>query len=74
MLVCHCRCVSDREIRACVRQGAASLRDVCKSSGAGTGCGGCLPLVKELVRSESESPNGPPSAVGSRIAATGLYR
>jgi bacterioferritin-associated ferredoxin len=74
MLVCHCRCVSDREIRACVRNGSLSLREVCKASGAGQGCGGCVPLVKELVRDEATSAASAPSALGSRIAATGIYR
>ena len=75
MLVCHCRRVSDREIRAFVRKGTRSVRDVCRSSGAGSRCGGCMPLVRELVRTEGEQVDeSGPSAIGSRIAATGVYR
>ncbi len=33
-----------------------------------------MPLVKDLVRSESEEGQARPSALGSRIAATGIYR
>jgi bacterioferritin-associated ferredoxin len=72
MLVCHCRRVSDREIRAHLKSGNSTVRGVCQASGAGTGCGGCLPLVKELVREQTDAPR--PCALGSRTAATGVYR
>jgi bacterioferritin-associated ferredoxin len=73
MLVCHCRRVSDREIKAHLKSGAGTVRGVCKMSGAGTGCGGCMPVVKELVREHSDDAPRP-SALGSRTAATGVYR
>ena len=50
MIVCHCHRVTDREIRACVRGGARSCEDVGDACGAGTGCGGCVPLVHDLVQ------------------------
>ena len=52
MLVCHCNRVCDREIRRCVRSGAGSVTAVQAQCGAGTTCGGCLPLVARLVRTE----------------------
>jgi len=52
MLVCHCRRVNDREIRQCVRDGCTSARTVSRICGAGSGCGGCMPLVKALVKDE----------------------
>jgi bacterioferritin-associated ferredoxin len=68
MIVCHCHGVTDREIRACAQQGARTCGDVGDHCGAGTGCGGCTPLVAEvlhaerrrltMVRAEAASPLG----------------
>ncbi|HEY8924559.1 MAG TPA: (2Fe-2S)-binding protein [Polyangia bacterium] len=49
MLVCHCHQVSDRTIRACIRDGAETVAQVGERCRAGTGCGGCRPTVKELI-------------------------
>lgn len=55
MIVCHCYGISDREIRRCVHEGAASVGEVGRACGAGTGCGGCRPEVAELVSAEQRS-------------------
>lgn len=55
MIVCHCHGVTDREIRACVESGARTCGDVSAECGAGTGCGGCVELVAELVHVERRS-------------------
>lgn len=52
MIVCHCHAVNDREIRQCVRDGCTSARTVSRICGAGSGCGGCMPLVKAVVQDE----------------------
>ena len=49
MLVCHCHQVSDRTIRACIREGAETVAQVGDRCGAGTSCGGCRPVVRELI-------------------------
>ena len=49
MLVCHCHQVSDRTIRACIRDGAETVAQVGDRCGAGTSCGGCRPVVKEML-------------------------
>ncbi len=49
MLVCHCRGISDRQIRHAVRNGASSARDVARATGAGMRCGGCRSNVKAVV-------------------------
>ncbi len=49
MIVCHCRTVSDRTIRAAVRAGAMNEERVAEMCGAGTCCGGCRPVVAELI-------------------------
>ena len=52
MIVCHCFCVSDREIRKCAREGAQDLAAIGRHCGAGTGCGGCRPEVADILESE----------------------
>ena len=49
MLVCHCHQVSDRTIRACIRDGAETVSEVGERCRAGTSCGGCRPTVKALL-------------------------
>ena len=49
MLVCHCRGISDRQIRRAVKDGCTSARDVARSTGAGMRCGGCRSNVKAIV-------------------------
>ena len=49
MLVCHCRGITDRQIRRLVRDGATSTREVARSSGVGMDCGGCRSNVKQIV-------------------------
>jgi bacterioferritin-associated ferredoxin len=52
MIVCHCRRVSDRTIRAAVREGACTEERVAEMCGAGTCCGGCVPAVNEIIDDE----------------------
>lgn len=59
MLVCHCKRVSDRAIRAAVREGASCQQSVGEACGAGTGCGGCVPLVQRLIREEATERSAP---------------
>ena len=56
MIVCHCRRVSDRTIRAAVQAGADTEDAVSEVCGAGSRCGRCLPAVSELI--DSERPTG----------------
>lgn len=69
MIVCHCHCVSDREIRALVRCGVDSADSVGERCGAGTACGGCRSLVHDIVRTERKSAEaGPPEPLDSVAA------
>ena len=43
MIVCVCKAVSDRHIRAAVKDGASSMRDITRELRVGTCCGKCLP-------------------------------
>jgi bacterioferritin-associated ferredoxin len=48
MILCHCRALSDRTIRAAIEEGAGE-DDLARRCGAGSECGGCLPALRRLV-------------------------
>ncbi|PTQ99205.1 assimilatory nitrite reductase (NAD(P)H) large subunit precursor [Mucilaginibacter yixingensis] len=48
-LICSCEAVTKGGICDAVNDGACSLDDVKKCTKAGTGCGGCVPMVKDLI-------------------------
>jgi nitrite reductase (NADH) large subunit len=51
--VCSCNNVSKGQIRAAIRDGGLSTIAAVKScTKAGTGCGGCVPLVTDLLKAE----------------------
>ena len=54
MLVCHCRGVTDRQIRRLVKDGANSTREVARATGAGMRCGGCRSNVTKVVNDAVE--------------------
>lgn len=51
MIVCHCKVVSDRAIREAAASGLAGLGAVCRATGAGSVCGGCVPGIRTLLQS-----------------------
>lgn len=48
MLVCHCHAVSDKQVKTAIAAGACSPEDIGHMTGAGTGCGGCIPELRRL--------------------------
>jgi bacterioferritin-associated ferredoxin len=52
VIVCHCRAVTDRTIRACIREGASTLDVVSAETGASACCGGCEPAVTRILEEE----------------------
>ncbi len=50
--VCSCNSVSKGAICAAVRGGADTLDSLKNRTKAGTGCGGCVPLVTDLLKAE----------------------
>ncbi|MCC8409170.1 nitrite reductase large subunit NirB [Mucilaginibacter sp. UR6-1] len=48
-LICSCEAVSKGNICGAVNDGALTIDEVKKCTGAGTGCGGCMPMVKDLI-------------------------
>jgi len=63
MIVCHCHGVSDRAIRAAVREGAATRDEVARACSAGVCCGGCHPAIQAII--ESELARAPLAALAS---------
>ncbi len=55
MIVCHCHARNDREIRDAVREGACTRQKVIRACSAGRSCGGCIPAIDDIIRSEQES-------------------
>ncbi len=48
-LVCSCNNVGEGNIRSAIEAGCRDLPSVCKSTGAGLGCGSCKPEIKNLL-------------------------
>lgn len=55
MIVCHCRVVNDATVRQAVDSGARTLSEVCRSTGTGQDCGGCVFAVRRLICEHVES-------------------
>ncbi len=49
MIVCVCKCISDREVRDAVRNGHDSVDALGACLGVGTGCGSCVEFAGELI-------------------------
>jgi bacterioferritin-associated ferredoxin len=65
VLVCSCFAVSDRALRSAIDAGARDAADIGERCDAGTGCGGCLEEISELL--SRHCPGAP--VVGSAVAA-----
>jgi bacterioferritin-associated ferredoxin len=50
VLVCHCHRVNDAVVEQVLAAGADSVRGVVRATRAGTDCGGCLPMLREICR------------------------
>jgi len=49
MIICVCKAVSDRHIRAAVADGATCMRELTRGLRVGTSCGKCLPEAKAAL-------------------------
>lgn len=49
MIVCLCANVTERQIVETIAAGAATVKEVGRRCGAGTGCGACKPLIRECL-------------------------
>ncbi len=48
VLVCHCHRVNDARIDQVLAAGADGVRAVVRATRAGSGCGGCIPMLRRL--------------------------
>ena len=69
MIVCHCKVVNHRDIEAVVDDGARSVPEVSDVCGAGTDCGGCLPVIAETVARHLDVPVETVGTIGPRVGA-----
>jgi bacterioferritin-associated ferredoxin len=51
MIICVCKAVSDRQIKAAVKEGATCIRDLSRDLGVGTCCGKCVPEARSVLSS-----------------------
>ncbi|MBM4359322.1 MAG: (2Fe-2S)-binding protein [Deltaproteobacteria bacterium] len=56
MLVCICKAVSDRDVHRAIAEGARSVDEVARCTGAGTGCGVCRESLACAVASGCPGP------------------
>jgi bacterioferritin-associated ferredoxin len=49
MIICVCKAVSDRQIKAAVKNGATCMRDLTRELGVGTCCGKCVPEARSTL-------------------------
>jgi bacterioferritin-associated ferredoxin len=57
VVICHCKAVSDRDVRQAQSAGACTPAKVVRATGAAKDCGGCLPALMALLRDVPESDN-----------------
>jgi bacterioferritin-associated ferredoxin len=68
MIICVCKAVSDKHIRAAVRDGASCMRDITRDLKVGTCCGKCVPEARDALdrcvaqRTDAASPGWFPRA------------
>ena len=55
MIVCVCKAVSDRHIKAAVKEGATCMRDLTRDLGVGTCCGKCIPEARSALSASLNS-------------------
>jgi nitrite reductase (NADH) large subunit len=77
--VCQCMNVDRGQLSACIAGGAADIGEIGRQCGAGTVCGGCKPLLQDLLgdsaprQAESGAPAlalGGSLAIGATLAFT----
>jgi bacterioferritin-associated ferredoxin len=61
MIVCHCKGITDRDIRKALLEGTLTRNDgEDRVRLAGSECGGCRPLIEQIIGKEAgHQPNDP---------------
>jgi bacterioferritin-associated ferredoxin len=63
MIICVCKAVSDRQIKAAVKNGATCMRDLTRDLGVGTCCGKCVPEARSALSASLNSCEFSPSSL-----------
>ena len=53
--ICSCHNVTKGDVITCIREGSKSIGEVKSKTKAGTGCGGCLPVVTSIFSAEMKA-------------------
>ena len=56
MYVCICHSVTDKMIRAAAADGAASVEDLQRMTGCGSGCGSCVEMAEAVLHASRRVP------------------
>ncbi len=73
MIVCLCRAVTDRDVRAARARGADTVETVASLTGAGTSCGCCREVIAKILV-EPLDPAGAVAAARRRESPCGAGR
>jgi bacterioferritin-associated ferredoxin len=68
MIICVCKAVSDRHIKAAVKDGATCMRDLTRELGVGTCCGKCVPEARSALSASLDACEFSPSNLFSTAA------
>jgi len=72
VLVCHCHRVNDARIDQVLAAGGDGVRGVVRATRAGSGCGGCIPMLRELCaarRAETSCAVHPEAVLPDEVLA-----
>ena len=57
-LICSCSQVGEGNLKESIAAGCSSFNELCKTTGAGLGCGSCKPEVRDLLKNhKAEMPS-----------------
>jgi nitrite reductase (NADH) large subunit len=60
MIICQCNGITEKEIvRAIKRKGATKVEHIQRLTGAGTGCGRCIPVIDRLLEENKQETSDP---------------
>jgi bacterioferritin-associated ferredoxin len=57
MIVCHCAGVTDHAIRGLIRDGASSMKEIVRATGAGRCCSPCRDEIRSLINDAVAQPH-----------------
>ena len=67
MYICLCQGVTDTAIRRAVDQGVETVAELSMKTGAGTRCGSCVPMAREIMEERLAERDALPAAINLRV-------